>query len=67
MTKRATTRAEHTVGRIVAAVYRKGGVTRREAMVGYYHTGLRNGVVLEQRREEIGMGINDCYDVDPRA
>ena len=33
MMKRATTTAVQTMGRMVAAVYRNGGVTRREAMI----------------------------------
>ena len=39
--KRATTSAVQSVGRMVAAVYRNGGVTRREAMISCDHDNLR--------------------------
>lgn len=53
MMKRATTSAVHTVGRMVAAVYRNGGVTRREAMMGCDHNNnIRQGEKfgIEERR-----------------
>lgn len=49
--KRATTRAVQTVGRMVAAVYRNGGVTRREAMISCCdHGNLR-------QENRFGIGI----------
>ena len=41
ITKRATTTAVQTIGRMVAAVYRNGGATRREAMISCKHDNLR--------------------------
>ena len=52
MIKRATTSAVQTMGRMVAAVYRNGGVTRREAMISCDHNNLRqeNQFGIEKRR-----------------
>ena len=48
ITKRATTSAVQSVGRTVAAVYRNGGVTRREAM---------NSCDFDNLRQENQLGI----------
>ena len=47
MMKRATTSAVQTMGRMVAAVYKNGGVTRREAMINCDHDNLRQENQLE--------------------
>ena len=50
--KRATTSTVQIVGRMVAAVYRNGGVTRREAMIRCDHGNLRreNQLDIAMRR-----------------
>ena len=52
MTKRATARAAHTVGKMAAAVYKYGGVTRRDAMVVCDHYGVSDKRIVFRAREE---------------
>ena len=67
--KRATTRAVQIVGRMVAAVYRNGGVTRREAMVSCCdHGNLRQENQIDSgmrriwhRRKNILLVGIECY------
>ena len=60
MRKRATTREVHAVGRIVAAVYRNGGVTRKEAMTSYDQYDLRqeDSFRIEKRRSAGGQVLS---------
>ena len=52
--KRATTSAVQTAGRMVAAVYRNGGVTRREAMISC----CDHGNLRQEHQLGIGMRRN---------
>lgn len=68
--KRATTSAVQTVGRMVAAVYRNGGVTRREAMISCDHDNLRqeNQLGIGMRRswhrgKNIHVVGSECYRI----
>lgn len=68
--KRVTTSAAQTVGRMVAAVYRNGGVTRREAMISCDQDNLRQGIQFGKGRcrswhrgKNIVVVAIECYEM----